>query len=147
MKNIKFLCALIIGFSSVLIFSCGKGKTTLTYIGHASVKIVAKDGAVLYISNADIYSNASGANGVFSYGGNGGKNGASGDGTTVYISDSTITTEGNGRGGIMTTGGGTTYATNLTITTSGQSSAAIRTDRGGGTDLNQVRLPLQHLQK
>ena len=49
MKNIKFLCALIIGFSSVLIFSCGKGKTTLTYIGHASVKIVAKDGAVLYI--------------------------------------------------------------------------------------------------
>ncbi|MBP5554003.1 MAG: hypothetical protein J6X94_03930 [Lachnospiraceae bacterium] len=95
--------------------------------------VLAKDGAVLYISNADIYSNASGANGVFSYGGNGGKNGASGDGTTVYISDSTITTEGNGSGGIMTTGGGTTYATNLTITTSGQSSAAIRTDRGGGT--------------
>ena len=88
--------------------------------------VLAKDGAVLYISNADIYSNANGANGVFSYGGNGGKNGASGDGTTVYISDSTITTEGNGSGGIMTTGGGTTYATNLTITTSGQSSAAIR---------------------
>ncbi|MBP5332283.1 MAG: hypothetical protein J6Y89_10575, partial [Lachnospiraceae bacterium] len=95
--------------------------------------VLAKDGAVLYISNAEIYTNASGANGVFSYGGNGGKNGASGDGTTVYISDSTITTEGNGSGGIMTTGGGTTYATNLTITTSGQSSAAIRTDRGGGT--------------
>ena len=95
--------------------------------------VLAKDGAVLYISNADIYTNASGANGVFSYGGNEGKNGASGDGTTVYISDSTITTEGNGSGGIMTTGGGTTYATNLTITTSGQSSAAIRTDRGGGT--------------
>ncbi len=41
--------------------------------------------------------NANGANGVFSYGGN---------------------------GGIMTTGGGTTYAYDLDITTSGQSSAA-----------------------
>nr|MCR5685072.1 carbohydrate-binding domain-containing protein [Lachnospiraceae bacterium] len=95
--------------------------------------ILAKDGAVLYINGADIYSNASGANGVFSYGGNGGRNGAAGDGTTVYISDSTIVTEGNGSGGIMTTGGGTTYASNLSVTTSGQSSAAIRTDRGGGT--------------
>ncbi len=95
--------------------------------------VLAKDGAVLYINNADIYSDASGANGVFSYGGNGGRNGAAGDGTTVNISDSTIVTKGSGSGGIMTTGGGTTNAKNLTITTYGQSSAAIRTDRGGGT--------------
>ena len=95
--------------------------------------VLAKDSAVLNITGADIYTNASGANGVFSYGGNGGTNGASGDGTTVNISDSTIVTEGNGSGGIMTTGGGITNATNLIITTSGQSSAAIRTDRGGGT--------------
>ena len=71
--------------------------------------------------------------GVFSYGGNGGRNGAEGDGTTVIIRDTVITTSGNGSGGIMTTGGGTTYAYDLTVTTSGRSSAPIRTDRGGGT--------------
>ena len=65
-------------------------------------------------------------------GGNGGKNGATGDGTTVIIRDTKITTTGNGSGGIMTTGGGITKAYNLDVTTSGQSSAAIRTDRGGG---------------
>ena len=90
-------------------------------------------GSTTTISNATITSDADGANGVFSYGGNGGQNGASGDGTTVIISDSTITTTGNGSGGIMTTGSGATYAYNLTVETSGQSSAPIRTDRGGGT--------------
>lgn len=95
--------------------------------------VIAKDGAKLTIKNATITTDASGANGVFSYGGNGGTNGASGDGTTVIISDSTITTTGSGSGGIMTTGGGVTKASNLTVTTSGQSSAAIRSDRGGGT--------------
>ena len=72
-------------------------------------------------------------NGVFSYGGNGGQNGASGDGTTVIVRDTKIVTTGDGSGGIMTTGGGTTYAYDLDVTTSGRSSAAIRTDRGGGT--------------
>ena len=95
--------------------------------------IIAKDGATLTIENATVTTDASGANGVFSYGGNGGQNGASGDGTTVVISDSVITTTGSGSGGIMTTGGGVTKASNLTVTTSGQSSAAIRSDRGGGT--------------
>lgn len=95
--------------------------------------VLAKDGATLTIDNATITSDADGANGVFSYGGNGAKNDTAGDGTTVNISNSTITTKGNGSGGIMTTGGGRTNATNLTVDTSGQSSAAIRTDRGGGT--------------
>ena len=95
--------------------------------------LLVMGGSTTTIKNAVITSSASGANGVFSYGGNGGRNGASGDGTTVYISDSTITTTGDGSGGIMTTGGGVTYASNLTIETSGRSSAAIRTDRGGGT--------------
>ena len=90
-------------------------------------------GSTTTITNATITSDANGANGVFSYGGNGGQNGATGDGTTVIISDSTISTTGNGSGGIMTTGGGTTYAYNLTVETSGGSSAPIRTDRGGGT--------------
>ncbi len=95
--------------------------------------VLVKDGSTTTITNATITSDADGANGVFSYGGNGGQNGADGDGTTVIISDSTITTTGNGSGGIMTTGGGITEASNLTVETSGQSSAAIRTDRGGGT--------------
>ncbi len=95
--------------------------------------VLAKDGAQLTITNSTISSSANGANGVFSYGGNGGTNGAAGDGTTVTIADTTITTTGDGSGGIMTAGGGVTYANNLTIETGGRSSAAIRTDRGGGT--------------
>ncbi len=95
--------------------------------------LLAMGGSTVTITGATITSDASGANGVFSYGGNGGQNGAAGDGTTVVISDATITTTGDGSGGIMTTGGGVTYAEDLTVTTSGRSSAAIRTDRGGGT--------------
>ena len=95
--------------------------------------VLVKGGSTTTINGGTISSDASGANGVFSYGGNGGSNGAAGDGTTVIISDTTITTTGSGSGGIMTTGGGVTIASNLTVTTSGQSSAPIRTDRGGGT--------------
>ena len=95
--------------------------------------VLVKDGSTATITGGTITSDADGANGVFSYGGNGGQNGASGDGTTVNIRDTKIVTTGNGSGGIMTTGGGTTYAYDLDVTTSGQSSAAIRTDRGGGT--------------
>ena len=95
--------------------------------------VLVKDGTATTISGGSVVSDASGANGVFCYGGNGGQNGASGDGTTLTIRDTAITTTGDGSGGIMTTGGGVTSAQNLTITTSGQSSAPIRTDRGGGT--------------
>lgn len=95
--------------------------------------ILAKDGANVTIKNATIETNATGANGVFSYGGSAKTNNTSSDGTTINISDSTITTQKGNSGGIMTTGGGTTNAKNLTITTNGQSSAAIRSDRGGGT--------------
>ena len=95
--------------------------------------IMVKGGSTTTIKNATITTDAAGANGVFSYGGNAQTNATSGDGTTVNISDSTIKTTGDGSGGIMTTGYGTTNATNLTITTEGQSSAAIRSDRGGGT--------------
>jgi hypothetical protein len=95
--------------------------------------VLVKDGANVTITGGTITSDASGANGVFSYGGNGGHNGAEGDGTIVTVRDTVITTTGSGSGGIMTTGGGVTYAYDLTVTTSGQSSAPIRTDRGGGT--------------
>ena len=94
--------------------------------------VLAMGGTTTNITGGIIETSASGANGVFSYGGNGGRNGAEGDGTTVNISDTIITTTGDGSGGIMTTGGGITNASNLTVTTSGRSSAAIRTDRGGG---------------
>ena len=95
--------------------------------------ILAKDGANVTIKNAKITTDATGANGVFSYGGSVSTNNTNSDGTTINISDSTITTSKDNSGGIMTTGGGIMKATNLTITTAGTSSAAIRSDRGGGT--------------
>lgn len=95
--------------------------------------VLVKDGTTATITGGTITSSASGANGVFCYGGNGGQNGANGDGTTLIIRDTKITTTGSGSGGIMTTGGGITYAYDLTVETSGGSSAPIRTDRGGGT--------------
>ena len=95
--------------------------------------ILAKSGANVTIKNASINTNATGANGVFSYGGSATTNNSNSDGTTINISDSTITTSKDNSGGIMTTGGGVMNATNLTINTAGTSSAAIRSDRGGGT--------------
>ena len=95
--------------------------------------ILAKSGANLTIKNANITTDATGANGVFSYGGSATTNNSSADGTTINISDSTITTKKDNSGGIMTTGGGVMNAENLTINTAGTSSAAIRSDRGGGT--------------
>ena len=95
--------------------------------------VIAKGGSNLTIKNATINTDATGANGVFSYGGSATTNNSTSDGTKITISDSTITTTKDNSGGIMTTGGGTMVAKNLTINTSGISSAAIRSDRGGGT--------------
>ena len=95
--------------------------------------IIAKDKANLTLKGVTINTSASGANGVFSYGGSATTSNTTSDGTTVNISDSVITTTKDNSGGIMTTGGGIMNATNLTINTSGISSAAIRSDRGGGT--------------
>lgn len=109
--------------------SAGGDSTSFYGINSA---IIAKGGANLTIKNANITTDATGANGVFSYGGSATTNNSSSDGTVVNISDSTITTNKDNSGGIMTTGGGTMNAENLTITTAGTSSAAIRSDRGGG---------------
>jgi len=95
--------------------------------------IIAKSGANVTINNATITTDATGANGVFSYGGSATTNNSSSDNTTINISNSTITTSKDNSGGIMTTGGGIMNATNLIINTAGRSSAAIRSDRGGGT--------------
>ena len=94
--------------------------------------LLVKGGSTTTIKGGKITSNAKGANGIFSYGGNGGRNGGQGDGTTVIVDDMEITTTGDDSGGIMTTGGGIMKARNLTVNTSGRSSAPIRTDRGGG---------------
>ena len=93
--------------------------------------IVAKDGANVTIKNAIINTDANGANGVFSYGGNATTNNSNSDNTIININDSKIITNKDNSGGIMTTGGGIMNATNLEITTNGTSSAAIRSDRGG----------------
>ena len=95
--------------------------------------IVAKDGANVTIKNVTINTDANGANGVFSYGGNATTNNSNSDNTIININDSKITTNKDNSGGIMITGGGIMNATNLEITTNGTSSAAIRSDRGGGT--------------
>ncbi len=87
--------------------------------------VLVKDGTVATITGARITSDANGANGVFSYGGNGGQNGGDGDGTKVIIRDSTITTTGDGSGGIMTAGGGTVTVDGGTYTTDGLGSPAI----------------------
>lgn len=95
--------------------------------------ILVKSGANLTLKNITVTTDATGANGVFSYGGSATTNNSNSDGTTITISDSKITTKKDNSGGIMTTGGGVMNAYNLDIETSGTSSAAIRTDRGGGT--------------
>lgn len=108
------------------------GGDTTSFYGTNSA-VLAKGGSSLTLNNVTINTNATGANGVFSYGGSATTNNSSSDGTTITISDSKITTKKDNSGGIMTTGGGTMIANNLEITTKGTSSAAIRTDRGGGT--------------
>lgn len=108
------------------------GGDTTSFYGTNSA-IIAKDGAKLTLKGIDVTTNATGANGVFCFGGSATTQNASSDGTTVTISDSTVTTTKDNSGGIMTTGGGVMNAYNLTISTAGTSSAAIRTDRGGGT--------------
>lgn len=78
------------------------------------------------MNNITVTTDATGANGIFSYGGSATTNNSSSDGTSITISDSFITTMKDNSGGIMN-------ASNLIIQTAGTSSAAIRTDRGGGT--------------
>ena len=108
------------------------GGDNMSFYGTNSA-ILATGGANLTLDHLNITTSATGANGVFSYGGNASTNNTSQDGTIVNISNSKITTTKDNSGGIMTTGGGIMNAKNLEINTSGTSSAAIRTDRGGGT--------------
>ena len=110
----------------------GTYKSSTSFYGTNS-GILASGGANLTLNNITVTTNATGANGVFCYGGSATTENSSSDGTTVTIKNSKITTKADNSGGIMTTGGGTMNAYNLTVKTAGTSSAAIRTDRGGGT--------------
>ena len=88
---------------------------------------LAMGGSSAYITGGTITSGATGASGVFAYGGFGEQNGTSGDGTTFNIADSKITTTGANSGGLVSAKGAKTTASNLTVTTSGESSPAIAT--------------------
>ena len=120
--------------SSITVTKTGDsdGGDSTSFYGTNSA-ILAKGGANLTLKNITVTTDATGANGVFCYGGSATTNNSSSDGTTVTISDSKILTTKDNSGGIMTTGGGIMNASNLEINTAGTSSAAIRTDRGGGT--------------
>lgn len=108
------------------------GGDSTSFYGNNS-GVLAKNGASVYIDNSEITTDATGANGIFSYGGSATTNNSSNDGTSITINNSKITTTKDNSGGVMVTGGGTLYGNNLEINTSGTSSAAIRSDRGGGT--------------
>lgn len=108
------------------------GGDNTSFYGNNSA-VLAKDGANVLINNLEIKTDATGANGVFSYGGSATTNNSQTDGTSITINDSKITTSKDNSGGVMVTGGGTLYGNNLTVNTAGTSSAAIRSDRGGGT--------------
>lgn len=78
---------------------------------------IAKDGANVTLKNITIETSATGANGVFSYGGSATTENTASDNITITISDSTINTTKDNSGGIMTTDGGNMKASNLTINT------------------------------
>ncbi len=111
-----------VSMDNVTVTKTGDAKTgdESSFYGNNS-GILAKDNADVTISNSSIKTDATGANGVFSYGS-----------SKINISASSIKTTGDSSGGIMVAGGGSITASNLNIETSGTSSAAIRSDKGGG---------------
>ena len=111
-----------VSMDNVTVTKTGDAKTgdESSFYGNNS-GILAKDNADVTISNSSIKTEATGANGVFSYGS-----------SKINISASSIKTSADSSGGIMVAGGGSITANDLTIETSGTSSAAIRSDKGGG---------------
>lgn len=88
---------------SVIKSGDSKGGDNTSFYGTNSA-IIAKDGANLTLKNINVTTNATGANGVFCYGGSATTNNSSNDGTTLTISDSVINTTKDNSGGIMTNG-------------------------------------------
>jgi hypothetical protein len=85
--------------------------------------VLAANGGTLSMSNSQVTSSGSGANGVFS----------TGNGSTVTLANDRITASGDGGHAVMATQGGTMNISDVDMSTSGASSSAIATDRGGGS--------------
>ena len=66
----------------------GESNDNASFYG-TNAGVLVKGGSTTSITGGTVTTSADGANGVFSYGGNGGQNGAAGDGTTVVISNTT----------------------------------------------------------
>ena len=93
--------------------------------------VMALGGGTLSISGGTVTASAKGANGVFSYGGNGGTNGAAGDGTTIIIAGNTHKTTGDNGRGLITTRRGQTKTPNLNTNTKGHPPPPHRTHKRG----------------
>ena len=85
--------------------------------------VLAASGSTISMSNSQVTTSGTGANGVFS----------TGSGSTVTLSNVKIVATGDGGHAVMATQGGVMIVTNVDMTTSGGSASAIATDRGGGT--------------
>ncbi|MCR4735205.1 MAG: hypothetical protein K5829_09400 [Treponema sp.] len=77
---------------------------------------------ILNLNNVNVFSDADGANAVFS----------SGDSALIKIDGITIETKNNSSRGLDATYGGSIFASNVNIKTLGQHCAAFATDRGEG---------------
>ncbi len=85
--------------------------------------VLAESGSTVTLTNVEVSTTGSGANGVF----------ATGEGTVINLTDVTIACTNTGAHGVDATFGGTLNLENVDITTAGNgASAAIATDRGGG---------------
>ncbi|WP_407381570.1 beta strand repeat-containing protein [Methanobrevibacter sp.] len=85
--------------------------------------VLVNSASFLNLTNAEIITNAKGANAVF----------VTGSSSTAYVENVTITTSKDSSRGLDATYSGTIIAHNVTINTSGQHCAATATDRGEGT--------------
>jgi hypothetical protein len=85
--------------------------------------VLAASGSTINMSNSQVTTSGTGANGVFS----------TGSGSNVTLSNDKIRATGAGGHAVMATQGGTMNITDVDMTTTGDSASAIATDRGGGT--------------
>jgi hypothetical protein len=85
--------------------------------------VLAAGGSSINMSNSQVKTSGTGANGIFSTGTN----------SNVSLSNLKITATGDGGHAVMATQGGSMTITNTDMSTTGGSSSAIATDRGGGT--------------
>ena len=98
-----------------------KDGDSCNFYGVNSVALSVGSDSKLYISNADINSNATGANAIFAT-----------DGAYAYVNNTTINSTKDNSRGLDATYGGTIIANSATINTQGAHCAGVATDRGGG---------------